>query len=405
LALLVTTILTAAGAVCAQEPGSNPAPAPDIIFREMRLSADGVVGVDTSGQAWQYDFDQATFEKSTAPTAGGGSRPGERGGREAAVLPVEVRCTEELRVRPFERKTVTVGLEEYVDGNISVLGRVTVKGWVKGNIESITGPVIIGETGQVDGDIRSPEITVKHGGLVLGRQTISDKLVFPESLRTSFETVGLWVVFGFSLFFLLCAFLYVTLMPRQLEHFTQCIVRYPVKSSAVGLLFVVGLPVVMVLLAITLVGIIAIPFLPFVYVFAITLGVVTFGRLIGAQVARRALGISMSPLVETAIGLILFMALWTVVAVLMGSSGDVAYGFGVFALVVSIIISCFPVCSGIGAALLTRFGFRPHVSLRDRIAAEQAAVPAPAPPPIRRTTPFDVPPPAGTDPSAPDSSR
>ncbi|MBI5266059.1 MAG: hypothetical protein HY851_02390, partial [candidate division Zixibacteria bacterium] len=230
------------------------------------------------------------------------------------------------------------------------------------------------------------------GGVVLGRQVVTDKFGLPESLQTSVATAGLWVIFGFSLLFLVCAFLYVTLMPRQLEQFTQCIVRYPAKSAAVGMLFLIGLPVIAVLFIITLVGILVVPFLPLVYLFAITLGVVSCGRLIGRALLSRTFGSQQPALLEAVIGLAILMVQWVLVALLMGSSNSVAYGFGVFALVVAIIVSAFPILAGIGAALLTRFGFRAHVSLRDRIAAEQAAVPAPAPPPIRRTTPFDLPP-------------
>lgn len=403
--LFSITALAAFGpCVSAQTPGLDSSRNDDIIFRDIRLTVEGVTGTDSSGQVWQYDFDQGAFEKSAA-RPDGQIRPGEQEPREAADLPVEIRCTDELRLNPFER-VVVVGHDEYVDGNISALGRVTVRGWVKGSVKSFNGPVIIAESGQVDGDIRSPEIQVRRGGVHLGTQTITDELEFPEGLKDSFETAGLWVVFGLSLFFLLSAFLYVTLMPRQLDNFSHCVTRYPVKSAAVGLLFVFGLPVLILLLVITIVGALAIPFVPFAYVFAITLGVVAFSRLIGSRFLRVTFGGVRPPLLEAAVGLALVMAMWTLVALLMGSSSEVATGFGIAALVIAIIVSSFPICSGIGAAALTRFGYRSHTSLRDRLAAEQAAVPAPAPPPIRRTTPFDVPgqspPPV---PPPPDSSR
>jgi len=398
-AIISLSLLASAGAperAHAQDSVSRSASSQDIVFHELFLSSEGVVGTDTSGQVWQYDFGQASFEKSAGLPSAGGARPGTPGIRETDNLPVEVRCTDEIRFKPFERKSITVGVEEYVDASITVYGRVSVRGWVKGNIVSFTGPVTVFETGQVDGDISAPEITVRRGGVVLGRQIVTDRFRLPESLRDSVATAGLWVVFGFSLLFLVCAFLYVTLMPRPLEQFTQCIVRYPAKSAAVGLLFLVGLPVILVLLAITLVGILVVPFVPIVYLFAITLGVVSCGRLVGRKILHRAFAGQQPALLESVVGLAVLMAQWVLVALLMGSNNGVAYGFGVFVLVVAIIISAFPILAGIGAALLTRFGYRAHISLRDRLAAEQAAVPAPAPPPIRRTTPFDVPPPPGT---------
>lgn len=385
LMLLAAGLLTGPKAV-AQSSTAQSGRADDIVFREIRLSIDGVIGVDSTGQVWKYDFGQGVFEKSSDA---GVDRPGDRPTRDEAEMAVEIRCAEELRLNPFE-KSVVVGRDEYVDGNVSALGKVTVRGWVKGSIESVGGPVIISQGGQVDGDIRSPEITVRRGGTHLGEQFLTNPLEFPKGLTSSFETAGLWVVFGLTLFFLLSTFLYLTLMPRQVDHFSHCVSRYPVKSAAVGLLFLFGLPVLIVLLAITLVGVLLIPFIPFAYFFAISLGVVTTSRLIGMRILRPTAHGEQSAMLTTAVGLLAIMAMWTLVALLMGSSSEVAFGFGIAALVISIIISCFPICSGIGAAVLTRFGFRPHISLRDRLAAEQAAVPAPAPPPIRRTTPFDV---------------
>ena len=164
--------------VRAQDSAGRSATFQDIVFRQIRLSPDVVIGVDTTGQVWRYDFDQAAFEKSSSiPTPGGA--------RESENLPVEVRCTDEIRVKPFERRSVTVGVDEFIDGNITVYGRVTIRGWVKGNVVSIMGPVTVYEGSQVDGDISAPEISVRRGGIVQGRQIITDKLDLPESIKSS----------------------------------------------------------------------------------------------------------------------------------------------------------------------------------------------------------------------------
>jgi hypothetical protein len=401
--LFAISLLATAPGVTAQDAPDPVSSIDNIQFNQISLSVDGVYAVDTSGQAWKYDFEKGEFEKTTVPPGDGGRVPGDRGG-EAAELPVEVRCTEEISVQPYE-KSVVVGRDEFVDGDVTAFGKVTIRGWVKGSVQSISGPVIISEGGQVDGDIRSPEITVRRGGVHLGRQILTDPLEFPKGLTEKFEAAGLWVVFGLTLFFLLATFLYLTLMPNQVETFGHCVARYPVKSAAVGFLFVFGLPILVLLLAITLVGILVIPLVPFAYLFAISLGVITTGKLVGHRVLK-LMGGEFHPLAATGVGLLTIMSMWALVAVLMGSSSPVAFGFGIAALVISILISIFPVCAGIGAAVLTRFGFRKHISLRDRLAAEQAAVPAPAPPPIRRTTPFDVPgqPPTPPPPPVPPTS-
>ncbi len=393
--------LFSAGSVFSQSSSDDSSRIDNITFQRISLSVDGVYGLDSTGQAWRYDFVKGVFEKTTGVGGGETGLPGDRP-KEAAELPVEVRCTEEIRFEPYE-KSIVVGQDEFVEGDISAFGKITVRGWVKGSVESVRGPVIVSEGGQVDGDIRAPEITLRRGAIHLGKQVLTDPLEFPKGLTEKFETAGLWVVFGMTLVLLMAACGDFTLIPSQVDHFGRCVARYPVNSAAVGLLFVFGLPVLVVLLAITLVGVLLIPLIPFAYLFAISLGVVTTGKLIGGKILRASVGGEYHPVATAGTGLLVFMGMWLLVALLMGSTSPVAYGFGIATLVISIIISCFPVCAGIGAAVLTRFGFRPHVSLRDRLAAEQAAVPAPAPPPIRRTTPFDVPgqPPAPIPPPPP----
>jgi hypothetical protein len=259
-----------------------------------------------TGQAWRYDFVKGVFEKTAGVGGGETGLPGDRP-KEAAELPVEVRCTEEIRFEPYE-KSIVVGQDEFVEGDISAFGKITVRGWVKGSVESVRGPVIVSEGGQVDGDIRAPEITLRRGAIHLGKQTLTDPLEFPKGLTQKFETAGLWVVFGMTLFLLLAAFLYFTLMPSQVDHFGRCVARYPVKSAAVGLLFVFGLPVLVVLLAITLVGVLLIPLVPFAYLFAISLGVVTTGKLIGGKILRASVGGEYHPVATAGTGLLVFIA-------------------------------------------------------------------------------------------------
>jgi len=85
---------------------------------------------------------------------------------------------------------------------------------------------------------------------------------------------------------------------------------------------------------------------------------------------------------QSMFGVTVLMGLWFVTAVLLGSGDSTTNDFGVFLLVVSILISSFPLCSGIGAALLTRFGFRECVNWKNRESENNQEVPSPEPPPI-----------------------
>jgi hypothetical protein len=81
----------------------------------------------------------------------------------------------------------------------------------------------------------------------------------------------------------------------------------------------------------------------------------------------------------------MYMAVWALVALIMGSDyGDSSgyHGMGVFLLVISILGTTYPFLTGIGAAVLTRFGFRPYVSRSETQTTVDQAAPEPAPPPI-----------------------
>jgi hypothetical protein len=366
----------------------------DTIFTQIQLTREGVTAVDTLGRRWVYDFDNNTFVPNReTPTTG--SRTDRHGRTEAVPDPVERRCTQLKVVKPLQ-KNVLVGYEEYVSGSIVAYGRVVVKGWVKGDVQSFNGRVLVTESGQVDGDIKAPEIVINEGGIVLGAQEQVDPLEFTgDVLRRPFSVDGVIIVCCFLVFLLVAAFLILSLFPRQQEAFEQAMFAYKFKSFMLGLLslFLVWLPVG--LLAITIVGIILIPFVPFVYVAAMTVGVVSLGRRLGRIAMKRITGDSHSGIFEAFVGISALMVVWMVVAVLLGGGddGSVAYGFGIFALVLAIIISLFPICTGLGAALLTRMGTRQYRPKERPDWMRGSDAPAPAPPPIPQMPDMVMPPP------------
>jgi hypothetical protein len=161
------------------------------------------------------------------------------------------------------------------------------------------------------------------------------------------------------------------------------------------------------LLAITIVGIILIPFVPLAYVVAMTIGVISSGHRLGQLVFQRVTDRDRNRMFETLVGLGILMALWMLVAVLMGSGdlGSTEYGFGIFFLVMAILISSFPVCGGLGAALLTRMGTRQYRPKDRPDWAKGTGAPAPAPPPIPQMPDMVMPPPRPTPSEGPRPGR
>jgi len=345
------------------------------VFEQIKLNSDGVTAADTTGKRWIYDFEQAKFIPDT--------RSVERISERRRIEPADTRCTEEKIIAPLQN-SVLIGYDEYVTADVITLGTITVKGWAKGNIQSINKRVLVTESGRVDGDIKAPDIEVKPGGVVKGNQTLTDPVELPlDIFRGKFTYDGLWVVFGFTLAFLFSGFIVVTLMPRQVANINRCVTHYRAKAYLIGLLFIFLMPIIFLLLAITIVGILAIPFVPLVYYFAIVLGVVSFGQWLGERATTSWMQKPLAPLPLTMIGIALFLSIWWLVALAFGSSDSGLSTFvSVTSLVSAILITTFPLLTGIGASVLTRFGSRPYVSFSENHATGYGEAPAPAPPPI-----------------------
>lgn len=389
---LLVICLISTSASFAQEETSPAASDNNLLFKEIYLSEEGVSAIDTFGYEWYYDFQTDQFMQGNLADADNGNEFR----REDADLPVEERCTERLRVNPFESKPITVDYDEYVDGDVVTLDRVIVKGWIQGDVKSLRERVIIKSTGQVDGSVEAPRITVEDGGEVLGEIIETTSIDFDDF--AAFSPDGLIATTSIALFLALMAFLTSALMPTKLQNVVDCIGGKTLRSYFLGLLFIFLMPFVVVVVAITIVGIFVLPFIPLAYLFAIILGAVAIGNIVGGYVMEAITGKRSKLLFQSTIGVIIFMIPWIIASSLLGSSSAVSEGVGVFFLVISIIISTIPVCTGVGASLLTRFGFRNYQSWKD---LKTRPFEAPAPPPLSGE--FDAMPSAPSPPSSSDS--
>ncbi|MBU8934719.1 MAG: polymer-forming cytoskeletal protein [candidate division Zixibacteria bacterium] len=349
----------------------------DPMFNEIILTPEGVIAIGTDGLEWYYDFEVDAFVEGL----GSGTQKPTSGWRTSNEMDVMDRCTEQRWIGTLE-KTVLIGYDEFVEGDIIAYGRVTIRGWVKGSVKSIRGRVLITESGHVDGSVEATSVVKKPGGTVLGEIIESESPLELEDFTPAFSGDGLVVVIVFTVLLMFFCFLLVELMPRQIGRMQECIGKRRIKTSLLGFLFLLLLPIVIALAAVTIIGLVVVPFIPFIYLGAFILGEVIFGNAIGRITAIRLLGGEKGMLFQSVLGVFLHMSLWILVAVLLGQQGDVAEGFGVFFLVVAIMITAFPILSGLGAAILTRFGFRDYKGLRDRRHSD-GETPAPAPPPIR----------------------
>ena len=280
-----------------------------------------------------------------------------------------------------------VGYDEYVDGDVIAIDRVVVKGWVKGNVTSYRKRVLVTESGRVDGDIRAPSVIIKDGGVHLGRIYEEVSPLDIEGLTRDFSPAGIIIVLSFVVALVALAFIAVLVFPRQYNNIYYCQRFFAGRSLSLGLVMTILLPFVVTVVALTIVGVFVIPLIPVAYIIAYLLGVVGFGQLIGRKVSERFLSGERSIAFQAVLGTIIFMWLWIATAALMTSAdGGFWYGLGVFLLVVSIVFSCYPILTGLGAAILTRFGFRSYQSSR-KSKGESDDSSTPAPPPIPTAPP------------------
>ncbi len=384
--LLIVFLLALTPSSIAQSDPADQTYAPsDTIFNEILLTEEGVIAVDTAGYEWYYDFEYSSFVAGLQPL---GDDAGEVfvPGSEYGNIPIEERATIRKRLKQFELGSVTVREDEYVDGNIIARGRVTVKGWVKGNITSLQDRVLITETGYVEGDIQAPRVIEKDGSVVLGEITETSLPLDIESFTPGLGHKFLLVMSIITAVFLFFGFLILTLMPGQVATMQSCILKYQGRSAGLGFILVITMPVIATLLGITIVGAVLIPFLPLVYLAAIILGLMTFGRLLFSRIYKQTIYNKSASLFIGVIGILIVMIPWLITGALWPSSDNIAGVLSVFGLVFSILGSIYPVFSGVGAAFLTRFGFREYPAgpkkpqFRTKPAAHQ-----PAPPPIPDT--------------------
>lgn len=346
---------------------------PDTVFETVRLSSTGVIAVDTFGNSWQYDFRSAVFI------------PYQPVIRDELPFsePVADRCIEQLTPAAFSRE-VLVGYIEFVERDIVALGSVIINGWVQGSVTSINGKVLVNHSGQVDGNIRAPEIEISSGGVVSGEQTVTTPFQVPVSLL---EGNLFWIVLAVGLLIFITGFLIVSLMPSQLQTLGDCIHRYKWRTFGLGIASLVILfPVMLTVSIISIVGLVITPLIPLAYFFGVCMGIVYSGKQLGNFLLSR-FGVRKPALASASfVGLSLLTITWVLSVWLSQAAGPMIQAIGTILLALIALYTALPLFTGLGASLLTRFGFRPYIGLHEeQLSAEKA--PAPAPPPIPETPP------------------
>lgn len=197
-----------------------------------------------------------------------------------------------------EGDVVTVRGNIYINGSVTgsavtVFGDIIVNGKVLRDAVSATGSVTVGENGKVLGN------TVEGlGGASMGSRSPGNRNNYIPgiNIRPWSNTANILFSFFTSLgLFLMGALIYL-IMPRKIEEMSETIEPNLGRRLGIGILTIIGSPIAMIILtivlAITIIGILVIPFAWIAYFIAIFIGVVPvyvyLGRKVSAAISRPA---------------------------------------------------------------------------------------------------------------------
>lgn len=266
---------------------------------------------------------------------------------------------------------VELSADERTEDIVAIGGNVIVRGRVRGSVTAIGGTIRV--LGDVGGDVSAigGNVTLEAGAVVGGDATSVGGDVIRDpgatvrgeitSVDWSGNGTGLGEVFGFlTLTFLglniwgLIAWLLVTfvlgwilfsLLPIPLEHQMGAIRQDPMKVLGWGVLaFLLFVPL-LVVLALTVVGVLLIPVAVLAYAYAGLVGVVAIWLLLGERLGEQVKWRNLGQLGALAIGLI-------------------AIGVVRLIPIVGGIVTLLLWLWGFGAVLATRFGRRPMMAER-----------------------------------------
>lgn len=280
-------------------------------------------------------------------------------------------------VRLFSDARVHAG--DHLKGDVvAVFGSVDVEGEVDGSAVAVFGSVRLGPNARIsDGAVAvGGELVAAEGSQVRGESVSVGflplmSLGLPAVPVVLFTVALAWLV---SVFF---GWVLGALFPTRMTRTAITASRRTGLSLALGLLWGLFTPVILVLLAITVVG------LPLVFLVPLLgyAGYLTATYLLGCKLTGSELGQRDKALVAGAAGHLFVAAFFIVAAVLWSSPGGMRT-IGVFFLFSGIALMLALSTLGTGAVLLSRLGLRPNDSMgpADPVTPQAPAAPPAAPP-------------------------
>jgi cytoskeletal protein CcmA (bactofilin family) len=247
--------------------------------------------------------------------------------------------------------TATIEEGAAVKGDIVLIGgTITVNGNVTGNLVAVGGVTTLGDHAVVNGDIVTAGASLKKSDTATVTGSITEQTPsidlgssrpwqFPWQTKQGILSKLVSIVFE-SIAMAVMASLLGLILPKQIQRIANTIQSEPLVAGGVGLLTVVGSPILLVILVIT---IILIP-VALIYVLAFGLaglfGWIAVGHFLGERLSK-SIHVNWSEPIISGIGVL-------VLSLLVGALGLIPC--------IGWIIGFVLVLLGLGAIVMTRFG-------------------------------------------------
>jgi cytoskeletal protein CcmA (bactofilin family) len=245
--------------------------------------------------------------------------------------------------------TATVETGATVTGDVVLVGgTITINGTVNGNLVAVGGAASLGDGAVINGDIVTVGASLNKSSTAKVTGTITEQTPsvnvgnswkFPWNSSQSLLTRLLTAAFE-SLAIAALAVVIGLILPKQTQEVSNAIQSEPLVAGGVGLLVVIGSPILLIILIITIILIPVGVLFVLAFGLALVFGLIALGNTIGEQFAK------------------LMHATWAVPVTAGIGSLVVTLAIGMTNLLpcVGWIVGFFLSLLGLGAVIMTRFG-------------------------------------------------
>lgn len=284
-----------------------------------------------------------------------------------------------------------VAADEVLPGPIAAVGTLRIDGTVEGDVFALDGDVIVGPTGRVTGAAVAigGEVRAAPGAVIGEQRRISGALLpTPPPSAATVLSQRLSLTVGWATIVLLIGMGLLFFGGGTLDTIGRTLDERFGRAFAVGLLALLGAVPTLILacvaLALTLLGILLIPFVVVAAVLAyaglVVLAFLASARLLGHALLRSPIGTDRAAALRAlAVGVLAFSGLWVGAALT-----DTMPLAGIVLRIVAIGSTGAAITAGLGATLLSRGGSRP-------LRTPPPPRPVGGPPRPDPTTPGDLP--------------